>query len=131
MVQYLKIYSSYQSWQVRLINIFKIIVTSYKEFDIYFFTLPSKDIDHLVEKIKSKKNLNIYKGLRIHKELKKIHITGGGAFKYCDLITKALDIEVVKVSEFESLGLGFDFLDHLSPNTSFFTSKNNEDDIFI
>ncbi len=39
--------------------IFKIIVTSYKEFDIYFFTLPSKDIDHLIEKIKSKKNLNI------------------------------------------------------------------------
>jgi len=68
--------------------------------------------------------------LGIQNELKKIHITGGGAFKYCDLITQSLGLEVEKISEFESLGLGFDFLDHLSPNSSFFTQKSNED-IFI
>jgi pantothenate kinase len=54
-----------------------------------------------------------------------VHITGGGAYKYYDTIVGSLNVSVVKVGEFESLSHGFDFLNHLQPNDSFYIHEHN------
>lgn len=61
--------------------------------------------------------------IELNKKTKLFYLTGGGAYKFNDLIIKELDVEIVKINEFESLAKGLDFLNKNKNDSSFFYSK--------
>ncbi|RMZ71716.1 pantothenate kinase [Pyrenophora seminiperda CCB06] len=54
-----------------------------------------------------------------------IMATGGGAFKYHDKITQALDVEVIREDEMECLIIGLDFFINEIPNEVFTYSEDS------
>lgn len=86
------------------------------DYDIFFNRFPTEKIEELILYIKS---------LLSHKNADNFYITGGGAYKYHDLFKEKLNINVVKVQEFESLAKGLDFLNKNKKDSSFFYDKKS------
>lgn len=89
-------------------------VRSDENYDIFFIRFPTEKIESTIEYIKK---------IGLNKQTKRFYLTGGGAYKFNDLITKELEVDIVKISEFESLAKGLDFLNKNKIDSSFFYSK--------
>ncbi len=79
-------------------------------YQILFYQFETGDLAPLVALLKAISNSKV---------VQKLYITGGGAFKFHDLLTSQLEMEVVKVDEFQSLSLGLEFLKRSSSDFSF------------
>jgi type II pantothenate kinase len=56
--------------------------------------------------------------------VKKLFITGGGAYKYNQLILQHLEVEITKVSEFDALVHGLQYIHHHQKDKIFQYSKD-------
>ncbi|KAL4511590.1 hypothetical protein ABPG72_012435 [Tetrahymena utriculariae] len=108
--------------QVDFEHIEHLMINSYLEFDIFFKTFESRNVEDMIDFIES---------LDMNFITKEFYITGGGAHKFDELFQQRLKVNVIKVQEFESLKMGFQLLEQLSPNDSVFNfSKQKGKDFF-
>ena len=89
-------------------------VRSYENYDFFFISFPTEKIELTIEYIRK---------IELNTKTKRFYLTGGGAYKFNDLITKELEVEIVKINEFESLAKGLDFLNQNKMDSSYFYSK--------
>ncbi|EGR28327.1 pantothenate kinase, putative [Ichthyophthirius multifiliis] len=97
-------------------------IRSYSDFDVFFQTFQTNDVESLIDFI-DQLNMNFI--------TKKFYITGGGAHKFEELFQKRLKVEIIKVQEFESLRMGFLLLDQLTPNDTVFTYSKQKGQQYI
>ena len=93
-------------------NIFEKI--DLNQFNLFFTSIQTINFEKLL--------FPILKDLNDITKIKEIDLTGGGAYKYNDILKKTFDIELVKHDELQSLIYGYEFMNNFN---SFYEIEND------